>query len=81
MAEGILQDGNGKTSSTRLITLFMCLVIIIIWGVISLKENALSDIPQGVIWMFYGLLFFGAVRKVIEAAGPDLLKAMFKRGS
>lgn len=63
---GFLNDTDGGRSSMRLVMVIVSLVIIGIWAVVSFRNNAMSDIPSGVLYLMIATLFGKVVQKGIE---------------
>jgi len=67
---GMLQEHGPEDtwSSTRFAFIFSVIlanvIIFVTWAVLSIKEGVMSDIPEGVIWMYAlatGITFGGKV--------------------
>ncbi len=70
MGANFLQDGNGNSSSTRLLGAFVWVAVMTAWLWITFSTKAMPDLPQtilGVLGMTAGWLVFN---KHIEVNAP-----------
>lgn len=66
----LVKDQNGKVSSMRIAFLFTTIFVVVIWGVLSLKNMTLLSLPDNVLYLI-GVLATGKVgQKTFEKKEP-----------
>ncbi len=70
----IIKDARGQGSSVRVVTLVMVLVVLFVWAVISLRQNAMQHIDIESIMMILGALGATVTQKGIELHGKKAAK-------
>ena len=68
------RDDKGNLSSDRLMFVFLTIVVVIAWIILSLRKGSLLEMPMSVIWLIVVLM----AAKVIKENGEQLI-SIFKK--
>lgn len=66
----LIQDDTGAVSSMRVMTLAVVLSVMLVWTVISIRQNAFAPMPMEVMSLVIAALGAKAAQSKFEATPP-----------